>query len=149
MYFLWHPLLESSAQIQSSGTTNYSITASSGSYNYTGQSVSISRNKYFVTSAGSYSYTGSPISVSRNKKLTVSSGSYSCTGNSVTITKTSTVIDYSIIASNASYSYTGSTSVINKNRYLNTGYSPLYSTTVLAKNPTGYWKLNEIGGDTA
>lgn len=78
-----------------------------------------SGNSYSITaSSGSYTYTGSSVTVSKDRNLTTSSGSYSYTGSSVAITKTSTATSYSITASSGSYSYSGSSIIILRDKLI-------------------------------
>lgn len=84
-----------------------SLTSSSASYTYTGSSATITKGYPIDASAGSYTYTGSSADILRSKELAASSGSYTYTGTSAPLS-----IGYSLTASSGSYAYTGSSAVI-------------------------------------
>lgn len=97
-----------SVNISYTPTTNaYTLTASYGSYGYTGQSVNLYRNRNLTPNYGSYNYTGQSVNLYRNRNLTSNYGSYSYTGQSVSIYR-----DRSLVVSNGSYSYTGQNATI-------------------------------------
>ena len=105
----------------SAAPSGHTLTASSGSYTYTGQSATLARNRNLTASNGSYSYTGQSVTIARNRNLTASYGTYTYTGQTATITH-SAVTNYQLTASAGSYTYTGQSATIARNRNLTANY---------------------------
>ena len=138
---------------------DYPLTANSGSYTYTGSSITVNRNRALTASSGSYTYTGSSADITKGsalnhraltadpgsytitgssavlfkgRPLTASAGSYVLTGNSVTISRNRV-----LTTTTGSYTYTGSSATILKNRSLTTqvgSYSITGSSATISRN---------------
>lgn len=108
------------SQLPLSGTpsvsgVSYSITCSSGAYTYTGQSITVNRNRSLTTNSGSYLYTGSSISVLRNRVLIASSGSYVYTGSAISVIH-NIPVGYTLTALSGSYNLSGQNIVVSKSK---------------------------------
>ena len=95
----------------SSGPNTYRITASAGTYTYTGQSATILKSRIVSASSGSYTYTGQAATIKRSRLVSAASGSYTYTGQAATILKSKLVS-----AASGSYTYTGQTATILHSR---------------------------------
>ena len=99
----------------SASPSGYTLTASSGSYTYTGQSVTIARNRNLTASYGTYTYTGQTATITHsavaNYQLTASAGSYTYTGQSADLVKgrvlTASYGTYSIAGQSVEINYAG------------------------------------------
>ena len=70
----------------------------------------------------SYSYTGQTISIARNRNLSASYGSYTYAGQAADITYTHAYNNYVINAQAGSYTYTGQSADLVKGRVLTASY---------------------------
>lgn len=132
---------------------DYSTTALSGSFTYTGSSVDINVNKALTASSGSYAYTGSSVDITWaagavDYPLTANSGSYSYTGSSITAVK-----GRSLTTSSGAYTYTGSSVVIKLDRSLTASsgaYNYTGSSITITKGaaPVGYTLTANAGSYT-
>ena len=104
---------------QASGpVTAYTLTAQSGVYNVTGQSINLYRNRSLTASAGTYGLSGQSITVLHNRVLVAQGGIYSYTGQSVDITYVPSSAVYTLTAQSGTYTLSGQSAVISRHRYL-------------------------------
>jgi hypothetical protein len=93
--------------------TEYVITPESGSFSYTGSSVSLLVNRLITPQAGAYSYTGGAADIEYNAAtvtyiITPEPAVYTCTGPDVGL-----LIDRVLTTASGAYAYTGSAVTID------------------------------------
>jgi hypothetical protein len=93
--------------------TNYTLTASAGSYALSGQSATLLRSKLVIGSAGAYALSGQAVTVLRSKSLGASAGAYALTGQSANLLKSKLVT-----ASSGSYLLTGRSATLLRTKLL-------------------------------
>lgn len=88
------------------GGTNYTLTATAGTYALTGGTAALSVGRKITALAGSYGVTGGNAALSLGRTLTALAGSYGVTGYSANLTKTGAVA-YTLTAQPGVYTLTG------------------------------------------
>jgi hypothetical protein len=68
--------------------TAYSVTASAGTFTFTGSSVTLIRGRNLAAEAGAFTFTGGAVGLIRARYLTAAAGSFTFAGQSVTLTRT-------------------------------------------------------------
>lgn len=90
------------------GGPTYSLTPETGTFSYSGGSVSLSHNKSITPETGVYSYAGGAVSLHHNKSITPDTGTFSYTGGAVDLVYTpSGGPTYSLIPETGVFSYSG------------------------------------------
>jgi hypothetical protein len=100
------------------GSAAYTITAQSGIYNISGQSIGLSRNRNIAAQPGAYSLSGQGIGLSRNRTLAAQAGSYSYTGQAATVTYTPNAVGYTLTAQPGSYVLTGQSATLLRSKQI-------------------------------
>jgi len=102
----------------SSPSTTYTLTAQSGVYNVTGQSINLYRNRSLSLSSGLYTLVGQSATVWHHRVLVAQGGNYSYTGQSVDITYIPSSAVYTLTVQSGTYTLSGQSAVISRHRYL-------------------------------
>lgn len=108
----------SSAFWEAASNTTYTLTAQSGIYNVTGQSINLYRNRSLSLSSGLYTLVGQSATVLHHRVLVAQGGNYSYTGQSVDITYIPSSAVYTLTAQSGTYTLSGQSAVISRHRYL-------------------------------
>lgn len=164
------PVVFGDLYFDAGGPTNYTLTASGGSYTLAGQSATLKRDRsltaqggsYALTGAsavltkstpavnytltalgGSYAITGQSASINRNRRLTASGGAYAITGQSVTLLKSKR-----LVSTGGAYSLAGQAATLRKTKLLTASggaYTLAGATAILERDR----RLTALGGTYA
>ena len=103
-----------------SGTKNYSLSCSAGSYSITGNASTFSYQHFLSATAGAYSVSGYTATLNRASSLSSAVGSYAITGNDATLTYTpgASGVNYTLTCDVGSYAITGNVATFDYDHFL-------------------------------
>lgn len=125
--------------VSAGGAGSYSLTADSGSYALTGQSVGLLASRTLAAGQGSYALTGQDVALLRLYTLTAAQGSYSLSGQAVALT-----VSRLLAAGQGSYALTGQAVGLLASRVLAAGqgsYALTGQAVGLVYTPLGSYSL--------
>lgn len=96
------------------GAVAYSLTASAGAYALSGGTAALKVARRVTANAGSYSLTGGTASLKVARKITALAGSYSVVGGNATLTKSAGATAYALTALPGAYAVTGGSATLSK-----------------------------------
>ena len=116
------------ASISLPTTNNYTITAASGSFSYSGGAANLLSARKLVADAGNFSYSGGAANFAIGRVMTAETGTFSYTGGSANL-----LVNKRLVADAGVFSYSGNAANLRYNRIM-TADGATYSYTGNAAN---------------